>query len=32
MDELVYLLKLAFILGCSLGVAELFIRFTTGTL
>lgn len=30
MDELLYLLKLAFVLGCSIGIAVLFIRFTTG--
>jgi hypothetical protein len=32
MDDLLFYLKLAFVLGCSIGIAELFIRFTTGTL
>lgn len=32
MDEIIYLLKLAFILGCSMGVACLFIMFTAGKL
>lgn len=32
MDDLLFYLKLAFVLGCSIGIAELFIRFVTGTL
>ena len=32
MDDLLYLLKLAFVLGCSIGIAVLFVGVTTGTL
>jgi len=32
MDELNFLLKLAFVLGCSLGIAYLFVQLTTGAL
>jgi hypothetical protein len=31
-DELLYLLKLAFVLGCSIGIAVIFVQLTTGTL